>query len=157
MPAFALPPDLVFNRGRVEDPAALVRENRARSWLLLTGEEFTAMGGLSYPQVRAVIDTTANIPSDPPRVLDLDFARKHVAALDALPRPTIVTCRMGPRSSAAAYMYAGLRSGASPDEVIAEAERQAAPFTTSAECVAWVRASIESLRAEEGPAGSAGA
>ena len=33
------------------------------------------------------------------------------AALDSLPRPTLVTCRAGPRSSALVYLYAGLKAG----------------------------------------------
>ncbi len=149
MPAFALPSDITYNRGRVEDAAALVQETQAASWLLLTGEEFVAMGGLSFEEVQRTIPGAVNIPSDPPRTLDLDFARQHVAALDALPRPTLITCRMGPRSSAAAYMYAGLRAGAHPDEVIGQAQLRDAPFVQSAECIAWVRSSIEALRREE--------
>ena len=45
-----------------------------------------------------------------------------MAALDRLPRPTLVTCRTGPRSSAMVYLYAGLRAGASADEVLARAD-----------------------------------
>ncbi len=150
MANFTFPSDIVYNRGRVEDAAALVREHSAAAWLLLTGEEFVALGGLSYAEVQATIGRHHNVPSDPPRVLDLDHARQHVAALDALPRPTLVTCRMGPRSSAASYLYAGLRAGANADEVVAEAERNQAPFVASAECVAWVRSSLEALREEEG-------
>lgn len=150
MSSFQLPSDLVYNRGRVEDAAGLVRETHAASWLLLTGEEFVEMGGLSFAEVQRTISRAENIPSDPPRTLDLNFARQHVAALDALPRPTLVTCRMGPRSSAAAYMYAGLRAGAHPDEVIGEAQLRDAPFVQSGECIAWVRTSIEALRKEEG-------
>ncbi|GDX83006.1 hypothetical protein LBMAG42_48170 [Deltaproteobacteria bacterium] len=150
MSTFSLPSDIVFNRGRVEDAAALAAETRAASWLLLTGDEFTAMGGLSYAEVQRTISRSENVPSDPPRTLDLNHARQHVAALDALPRPTLVTCRMGPRSSAAAYMYAGLRAGADADDVIMQAQLRDAPFVQSAECIAWVRSSIEALRAEEG-------
>jgi protein tyrosine phosphatase (PTP) superfamily phosphohydrolase (DUF442 family) len=146
MASFELPSDIVFNTGRIEDPSLLVREHQAASWLLLTGEEFAAQGGLSFAQVQQATGQALNVPSDQPRVLDLDLARKHVAALDALPRPTLVTCRMGPRSSAAAYMYAGLRAGADPEDVIAEAKRKGAPFTKSEEYVAWVKSSIEALR-----------
>ena len=148
MPSFSLPSDLVYNRGRVEDPAGLAAQSAAASWLLLTGDEFTAMGGLSFATVQATITRAENIPSDPPRTLNLDHARQHVAALDALPRPTLVTCRMGPRSSAAAYMYAGLRSGAQPAEVVEAAVRDGAPFVTDPVYVEWVTSSIEALRSE---------
>ena len=60
--------------------------------------------------------------------MDMDLARRHVAALDELPRPTLVTCRTGPRSSAVIYLYAGLQAGATADEVLARAEADGAPF-----------------------------
>jgi hypothetical protein len=131
MSSFELPADLVFNPGRVADASAFAREHGAASWLLLTGEEFAAEGGLSYAQVRQVVAHAENVPSDPPRVLDLSHARRQVAALDTLPRPTVVSCRGGPRASAAVYLYAGLRAGADADDVVAEARRQGAPFTKS--------------------------
>jgi protein tyrosine phosphatase (PTP) superfamily phosphohydrolase (DUF442 family) len=69
--------------------------------LYLCGEEFAAMdGGMSYTDVEAAVDVSANIVSDPPRIQDMDLARRQVAALDDLPRPTLVTCRTGARSSA---------------------------------------------------------
>ena len=106
-------------------------------------------GGMSYAQVEQAVERAVNVISDPPRVLDLDLARRHVEALDALPRPTLVTCRMGPRSSAVAYMYAGLRAGVEPSEVIAEARRSGAPFTKNAESSKkWVTETIQSLRGE---------
>jgi protein tyrosine phosphatase (PTP) superfamily phosphohydrolase (DUF442 family) len=77
--------------------------------------------------------------------MDMDLARKQVAALDALPRPTLVTCRTGPRSSALIYMYAGLRSGAGADEVLARAQVDDAPFTHAEELRAWVAQGIEEL------------
>jgi protein tyrosine phosphatase (PTP) superfamily phosphohydrolase (DUF442 family) len=80
--------------------------------------------------------------------MNLDLARQHVAALDSLPRPTLISCRAGPRASAVAYMYAGLRSGADADDVVAAAERDNAPFTANAELREWVRASMAALRAE---------
>ena len=120
MASFELPDDLVFNRGPIADPEAFARDAGAASWLFLCGDEFAAMdGGMSYAQVQAAVAESENIVSDPPRVLDIDMAREHIAALDRLPRPTLVTCRAGPRSSAVAYLYAGLRAGASPDAVLA--------------------------------------
>ena len=101
MSDFEVPADITFNRGAVTDPDAFARDFGAASWLFLCGDEFAAMdGGLSYAQVQAAVPVSENIISDPPRVLDLDLARKHMAALDRLPRPTLVTCRSGPRSSA---------------------------------------------------------
>src|SRR5207302_8465265 len=98
----------------------VARGAEAASWLCLCGEEFAAMqGGMSYAQVQAAVAESENIISDPPRVLDLDKARLHIAALDRLPRPTLVTCRAGPRSSAVVYLYAGLQAGASAEEVLA--------------------------------------
>jgi hypothetical protein len=149
MSRFELPPDITFNNGKVADPSAFARERRAASWLYLNGEEFAAMeGGISYAQVAGAVERSINIISDPPRVLDLELARRHVAALDELPRPTLVTCRTGPRASAVAYMYSGLRAGAEPDDVLAEAERQGAPFTKLDELKAWVRQSLETLQRE---------
>src|SRR3954452_11305978 len=110
---FDSPRDLTFNRGAIADPEAFARDAGAVSWLFLCGEEFAAMdGGMSYEQVQAAVPESENIVSDPPRVLDMNLARRHVAALDRLPRPTLVTCRTGPRSSAMVYLYAGLRAGA---------------------------------------------
>ena len=129
MTSFEVPADLTFNRGPVADPEALAHDVGAASWLFLCGDEFAAMdGGMSYAQVEAAVPACENIISDPPRVLDIDLARKHIAALDRLPRPTLVTCRAGPRSSAIVYLYAGLRAGASPEDVLARADADAAPF-----------------------------
>src|SRR5437764_1075403 len=98
----------------------------------MCGEEFAAMeGGMSYGQVQAAVAESVNIISDPPRVLDVDTVRPHLAALDRLPRPTLVTCRAGPRSSAVVYLYAGLKSGASADDVLARAEAGGAPFAAN--------------------------
>jgi protein tyrosine phosphatase (PTP) superfamily phosphohydrolase (DUF442 family) len=91
------------------------------------------------------VPESVNIVSDPPRVLDMDLARQHVAALDQLPRPTLVTCRAGPRSSAAVYLYAGLRSGAKADEVLARAEADGAPFAGSDDLRAWVTQGLDEL------------
>jgi hypothetical protein len=149
MAKFGLPKDLIFNRQKIADPAAFARENGASAWLYLNGEEFASMdGGMSYAQVQGAVDRSANVVTDPPRVLDLELARQHVEALDDLPRPTLVTCRAGPRSSAVAYMYAGLRAGADPDEVIAEARAAGAPFCASEDYENWVKHSIVSLRRE---------
>src|SRR5688572_3764152 len=125
---FELPDDLLFNRGPVLDPAAYAQEVKCASWLYLNGPEFAQMdGGISYAQVEAAVPASANVISDPPRVLNLDLAREHIRALDDLPRPTLVTCRAGPRASAVVYLYAGLRSGARPDEVLAAVDRDGAP------------------------------
>ena len=146
MTDFETPADLEFNRGPVADPEALARDAKAASWLFLCGEEFAAMeGGLSYASVEAAVAESANIVSDPPRVLDMDLARQQVAALDELPRPTLVTCRAGPRSSALVYLYAGLRAGASADEVLARAEADDAPFAGSDELRAWVAQGLAEL------------
>lgn len=149
MPHFELPTNLKYNRARIEDPAAYVREAGCTSWLYLLGDEFASMpGGMSYEQVQKAVGQCARVISDPPRVLDLDLAYKHVEALDALPRPTLISCRVGPRSSAVAYMYAGLRAGATPEEVLATAEADEAPFCAFPEYKEWVRVAIETLRKE---------
>ena len=146
MAEFKGPQDLIFNRGPVEDPGALAREANAASWLFLCGEEFAAMeGGMSYADVQAAVPQAANVVSDPPRVLDMELARRQVAALDELPRPTLVTCRRGPRSAALVYLYSGLRSGATADEVLAQAESDDAPFVDNDECRAWVRQGLDEL------------
>ena len=146
MPGFEGPTELKFNRGPIADPDAFAREASAASWLYLCGEEFAAMdGGMSYASVEAAVPESANVVSDPPRVLDMDLARRQVAALDALPRPTLVTCRAGPRSSALVYLYAGLRSGATADEVLARAQADDAPFTRMEDLRAWVAQGLDEL------------
>src|SRR5690242_1052420 len=115
MAKFAFPGDLIFNREMLADPAGFARQHRAAGWLYLNGEEFASMeGGMSYAQVKDAVPVSKNVVTDPPRVLSLELARQHVEALDELPRPCLVTCRRGPRSSAVAYMYAGLKAGAEP-------------------------------------------
>jgi hypothetical protein len=148
---FELPADIIFNTEKLSDPSGFASENKAASWLFLVGEEFAAMeGGMSYSQVQEAVEQSVNIISDPPRELNLELARQHVAALDELPRPTLVTCRQGPRSSAVSYMYAGLRAGADPVDVIAAAEQKGAPFCRSDELKDWVARTIETLRREQG-------
>jgi hypothetical protein len=147
MKTFELLPDLHFNTGKIADPSAFARERHAASWLYLNGEEFASMeGGMSYAQVQSAVERSVNVISDPPRVLTVELARQHVRALDELPRPTLVSCRAGPRASAVAYMYSGLRSGTDPEEVIAKAEGEGAPFCKFEEYKVWVREAITSLR-----------
>ena len=140
------PAGMSFNRGLIADPQAFAREADAASWLFLCGEEFAAMeGGMSYASVQAAVPRSANVVSDPPQALDMDLARRQVAALDELPRPTLVTCRTGPRSSALVYLYAGLRAGASAGEVLARAQADAAPFTGSEDLKEWVAQGLREL------------
>jgi hypothetical protein len=129
MSGFESPDDLVFNRGLIADPDQFARDAHAASWVYLCGEEFASMdGGMSYAQVQAAVPDSENIVADPPRPFDLAALRELVDAIDRMPRPTLVTCRTGPRSSAAVYVYAGLRAGASPEEVLARADADEAPF-----------------------------
>lgn len=102
-------------------------------------------GGMSYADVQDAVPDSANLIADPPREFDLEVARRGVAALDELPRPTLVTCRTGPRSSALIYLYAGLKSGASADEVLARAEADDAPFVQAEPLKAWVRQGLAEL------------
>jgi hypothetical protein len=143
---FALPDGLKFNTAPIADPEGFAREAEAASWLYLCGEEFAAMeGGMSYESVEAAVPASAQVVSDPPRTMDMDLARRQIAALDELPRPTLVTCRRGPRSSAVAYLYAGLKAGASADEVIARARADGAPFAGSDELEDWLRQGLSEL------------
>lgn len=149
MADFTLPSDLMFNRGPIRDPGAYAQETGCASWLFLCGPEFAAMeGGMSYAQVEAAVDASANVISDPPRTMTLDLARQHVAALDRLPRPTLVSCRVGPRSSAAVYLYAGLKAGAAPEDVVAAAERDGAPCANFDDLKTWISSSMRALGAE---------
>jgi protein tyrosine phosphatase (PTP) superfamily phosphohydrolase (DUF442 family) len=75
----------------------------------------------------------------------MDVARRGVAVLDELPRPTLVTCRTGPRSSALVYLYAGLRSGASAKDVLARAAADGAPFMQAEPLKAWVLQGLTEL------------
>ena len=102
-------------------------------------------GGLSYESVQAAVPQTAQVVSDPPIVPDMDLARRQIAALEELPRPALVTCRTGPRSSALVYLYAGLREHVSADEVIARAEADDAPFAQNDGLKAWVRQGLDEL------------
>ena len=146
MTTFRSPTDLRHNRGQISDPAAFAKEAGAASWLYLCGEEFASMeGGMSYADVQAAVPESANLIADPPREFDMDVARRGVAALDELPRPTLVTCRTGPRSSALIYLYAGLQSGASADEVLAQAEADEAPFVQAEPLKAWVAQGLAEL------------
>jgi hypothetical protein len=143
---FRSPADLGHNRGLIADPASFAEEFGAASWLYLCGEEFASMdGGMSYDDVQAAVPRSANLIADPPRDFDMDIARRGVAALDELPRPTLVTCRTGPRSSALVYLYAGLRSGASAEEVLARAEADGAPFVQAEPLKAWVARGLAEL------------
>ena len=149
MNKFEIPRDLSFNKGLIQDPITYIKEVGCKSWLYLVGQEFSKMpGGISYEQVQAATPDCLNVVSDPPRVLNLNLARQHVEALNILPRPTLISCRTGPRASAVAYMYSGLKAGAEPDEVLAAAERDQALFVQFEEYKEWVRSSIESLRNE---------
>ena len=144
--AFETPSDLMHNRGLIADPQAFAKEHGAASWLYLCGEEFASMdGGMSYDDVRRAVPESANVVSDPPVQLDLDLARRQLGALERLPRPTLVTCRTGPRSAALIYLYAGLQQGASADEVLAQAEADEAPFVRSDEIRAWLTAGLAEL------------
>jgi hypothetical protein len=152
MENFKLPEDLKYNNGFIKNPTVYLKDRECISWLYLVGEEFSEMeNGMSYDQVREATPYSVNVISDPPLTLNLELATQHVNALDSLPRPTLISCRTGPRASAVAYMYSGLKLGAEPDEVIAAAEKDNAPFTKIDEYKNWVRSSIESLRkASEG-------
>ncbi len=146
MSGFETPTDLTHNRGLIADPEAFAREKGAASWLFLCGEEFGSMdGGLSYADVERAVPVSANVVSDPPTPLDLELARKQIEALEGLPRPTLVTCRTGPRSSALIYLYAGLQAGASTDDVLERAAADGAPFVQSDELRAWVADGLAQL------------
>jgi len=150
MKNFKLLDGLRYNKGLIKDPSNYLKEVECKSWLYLVGEEFAKMdGGMSFDQVKSATPDSINVISDPPQVLNLDLARQHVNALDSLPRPTLISCRTGPRASAVAYMYSGLKLGAEPDEVLEMAEKDQAPFIQFDEYKEWVRSSIESLRKEE--------
>jgi hypothetical protein len=137
---------MTYNRGPIENPAAFAREKGAASWLFLCGEEFASMdGGMSYEDVKAAVPQAENIVSDPPRAMDMALARRQIDALESMPRPTLVTCRTGPRSSALVYLYAGLQARASADDVLRQAEDDGAPFVQSDELKAWVREGLDEL------------
>ncbi|MGB9111363.1 MAG: hypothetical protein WCF24_01400 [Acidimicrobiales bacterium] len=139
MAEFQSPVDLTHNRGLIADPTAFALEASAASWLYLCGEEFASMeGGMSYADVQSAVPESANLIADPPRLFDMDVARRGVEFLDELPRPTLVTCRTGPRSSALVYLYSGLRSGASADDVLERAQADGAPFVESEPLREWV-------------------
>jgi hypothetical protein len=61
-----------------------------------------------------------------------------------------VTCRTGPRSSALVYLYEGLDSGESAEQLLARAESDGAPFVRSDECRAWVEQGLRELSEDSG-------
>lgn len=143
---FSSPTDLTHNQGLIADPTGYAKDAGAASWLYLCGEEFASMeGGMSYEQVEEAVPESANVISDPPREMTMELARRQVAALDDLPRPTLVTCRKGPRSSALVYLHAGLEAGAGADEVLARAEADGAPFVADEGLRAWVARGLDEL------------
>ena len=122
--------DLTFNRGLID----------AASCLLLCSDDFAAVErGMTNARVQAAVAETAWIVSDPPKVLDIDLARQLIAALDRLPRPTLVACRTRPGSSALVYLSSGLKAGAQTDDVRARANADDAPLARSDEITAWGR------------------
>jgi hypothetical protein len=145
MADFAGPADMMFNRGLIADPTQFAREAGAASWLFLCSDEFASVpGGMSYEDVQQAVPDSAHVVSDVVP-LSMDLARQQIAALDELPRPTLVTCRTGPRSSALVYLYAGLKAGASADAVIACAEADEAPFVQMEPLKAWVTQGLTEL------------
>lgn len=152
---FRHPNDLIHNTALIADPAIFAEGAGAASWLYLCGEEFATMeGGMTYADVQSAVPESTNLIADPPHPFDMDVARRGIAALDRLPRPTLVTCRTGPRSSAMTYLYAGLRSGASADDVLARAEADGAPFIRSEPLKAWVRQGLAQLSEDDRKEGS---
>jgi hypothetical protein len=147
---FESPTDLSFNRGLIEDPEAVAREAGAASWLYLCGEEFASMEGDVVCRRRGGGSGVGQRRVRPAASMDLDLARRQVAALDRLPRPTLVTCRVGPRSSALVYLFAGLKSGATADGVLARARADGAPFSGSDELEAWVAQGLRELSDTQG-------
>jgi len=138
--------NLRHNRGLVQDPRAFADDFGAVSWLFLCGEEFASMdGGMSFGDVQAAVPVSAVVVSDPPVEMTMDLARRQVAALDDLPRPTLVTCRTGGRSAALIYLYAGLKAGASADVVLLRAAADDAPFMGSDELKAWIAQGLDEL------------
>jgi hypothetical protein len=137
---------LRHNRGLIADPVSFARDADAASWLYLCGEAFAATdGGMSFEDVQGAVDQSINIVSDPPVEMTMDLARRQIDALDRLPRPTLVTCRTGPRSSALIYLYAGLKAGAAEREVLEHAEADGAPFLQSDDLVAWVKQGLAEI------------
>ena len=145
MAEFDTPQGLTFNRGLIADPTEFAREAGAASWLFMCSDEFAvAPGGMSYADVQQAVPESTHIVADTPP-LSMELANKLISALDELPRPALVTCRSGPRSSALVYMYAGLRAGASADDVIARAEADDAPFVQMDPLRAWVTQGLTEL------------
>jgi hypothetical protein len=147
---FDTPSDLFHNRELIADPTAFAKDAGAASWQYLCGKEFAEMdSGMSYADVLAAVPEAENLIADPPRPFDMDVARRGVEALDRLPHPTLVTCRTGPRSSALIYFYAGLRSHAATNEVLAQAEADGAPFVGTESLTAWVAQGLTELSSNE--------
>ncbi|HSV39540.1 MAG TPA: hypothetical protein VLI04_12350 [Nocardioidaceae bacterium] len=137
---------MTFNRGLIADPAEFAREAEAASWLYLCGEEFASMdGGMSYADVQEAVPVARNIVADPPVHLSMELAREELAALAELPRPVLVTCRSGHRSSALVYLFAGLKHGSSAAEVLAQGRADNAPWVDNEILMGWVALGLAEL------------
>jgi hypothetical protein len=146
MTTFESPADLTFNRGLIAEPAEFARESGAASWLYMCSDEFASMpGGMSYADVEQAVPASTHVVADTPP-LTMELANDLVGALDELPKPALVTCRTGPRSSALVYLYAGLRAGAPAEDVLARAEADDAPFVAMEPLRAWVTQGLTELR-----------
>lgn len=145
MADFESPAGLTFNRGLIVDATEFAREARAASWLFMCSDEFASTpGGMSYADVQQAVPESTHIVADTPP-LTMDLAGELIDALDELPKPALVTCRSGPRSSALVYLYAGLKAHASAEDVLARAEADDAPFMQMDPLKAWVTQGLTDL------------
>jgi hypothetical protein len=70
---------LQHNRGLIDDPTSFARDADAASWLYLCGEAFATMdGGMSYSDVKAAVDRSTNIVSDPPVEMTMIVSNRWV-------------------------------------------------------------------------------
>ena len=104
-------------------------------------------GGMSYDSVQAAVPESANVTRTPRACSTWSSPAARWRRSTSCPGRRCVTCRKGPRSSALVYLYAGLKAGATAEEVIARAEEDEAPFAASDELKSWVTEGLRELSA----------
>jgi hypothetical protein len=84
---------------------------------------------------------SAHVPVEVPSGLSASTAAACLAALQALPGPTLIACASGNRSSAVVALSVGLRNGWSGAEALKWAAEERMPFTAVQALRSWVQVS----------------
>ena len=72
-----------------------------------------------------------------------------IAALDALPRPALISCKSGARATAVARLYAARKLNATSEVVLRAAIAKKEPWTNNEKLVQWIKDNLPKERAEK--------